>query len=392
MGLGGNFCQPRYGATEPLDAVGRYTLANLRVAHARIGIPLNSWAPEKGVYRDEGPAHAALLQMQEMARRKIPIAGSVWEGPIWMLGGRREQSGRTLAPEMYGDCIEAVGQFLVAARDNYGAAVDYFSFNEPDYGVNFKFTPEQMAAFIRRAGPYFKSLNLKTKFLVGDTANASNFVSYARPLLRDAEIQPYLGPLAFHCWDVLSAPDARYAEIAALGKETGKSVWCTEAGHDAQLWTQPNPWVSWENALRTALAYEKTVRLTDASLMDYWTYQNNYPLVQPDGSRPYPVFAVMRQMEQVLAAKSKAASASSENEDVRLLATAGPRTGKFAVLLINTIGAGAVTLTGLPANASVTVETNTAASQGQSRSMQVDRRGSLVVAAPTRSIVSVRSE
>jgi Na+-translocating ferredoxin:NAD+ oxidoreductase RnfC subunit len=42
-GFGGNFAQPRYGATEPLDPVGEYNLKNLRVVHARIGIPLNHW-------------------------------------------------------------------------------------------------------------------------------------------------------------------------------------------------------------------------------------------------------------------------------------------------------------------------------------------------------------
>jgi O-glycosyl hydrolase len=62
-----------------------------------------------------------------------------------MLPGTTEQGGRTLPRERYDDCIEAIAQFLVTARDKYGATVDYFSFNEPDYGINFKFTPAQMA-------------------------------------------------------------------------------------------------------------------------------------------------------------------------------------------------------------------------------------------------------
>ena len=223
QGLGGNFCQPRYGATEPMDAVGRYNLTHLHVAHARIGIPLNNWTPERGVYRDEAPAHAALLQMQEMARRKIPIAGLGLGGPD--LDARRPGRSRADArchQDRY--CRLCRGDRAVpgdGARQ-IRATVENFSFNEPDYGVNFRFTPAQMADFIRQAGPRFKALGLKTKFLVGDTANASNFVDYARPLLRDKEIQPYLGPLAFHCWDALTTPDARYAEIAALGRETGK--------------------------------------------------------------------------------------------------------------------------------------------------------------------------
>jgi hypothetical protein len=286
------------------------------------------------VYRDEAQARAALLQMQEMARRRIPIIGSVWEGPLWMLPGTPEQ-GRTLPPERYADCIEAVARFLVTARDKYDAPVDYFSFNEPDYGGNFKFTPAEMAAFIRQAGPRFRELGLRTKFLVGDTANGSNFPSYARPLLEDRSIAPYLGPLAFHSWDALGVPDARYREIAAMGRRYDKPVWCTEVGHDAQLWQQPNPWESWEHALRTALAYEKTLRLSGASVMHYWTYQDNYPLVNKEGTRPFAVFSVMQQMEDALPAGAKIAAATSDREDLRALAAAGPRPGQFSLLLVN---------------------------------------------------------
>lgn len=392
MGFGGNFCQPRYGSTEALDAVGRYNLEHLPVAHARVGIPLNWWAPERGVYKDEAQAHAALLLMQEMARRRIPIVGSVWVGPAWLVGNQTEQSGRALAPEKYGDCIEAIAQFLVTARDKYGVTVDNFSFNEPDYGVNFKFTPATMAVFIRQAGPRFRALGLKTRFLVGDTAGGTPSADYARPLLADASLTPYLGPLAFHCWDVLSAPDARYTAIAALGRQYHKPVWCTEAGHDSQLWQAANPWASWENGLRTALAYEKTLRLTGAALMDYWTYEDNYPLVSKDGTRPFPVFSVIRQMGDALPAGAKVASAASDHEDLRALAAVGPKVGQFSVLLINPVGAGQVLLSGLPPGAVVSIVGSDANAQGKilTRAGRVDRQGHLTVPLATRSVVTVR--
>jgi O-glycosyl hydrolase len=393
-GFGGNFAQPRYGVTEPMDSVGRYNLEHLRVVHARVGIPLNTWTPEKGVYKDDGPARAALLQMQEMARRKIPITGSVWEGPQWMLPGTPEQNGRTLAPERYDDCIEAIAQFLVTARDKYGAPVAYFSFNEPDYGVNFKFTPAQMADFIRKAGPRFAALGLRTKFLVADTANGANFPGYARPLLEDKSIAAYLGPLAFHSWDVLGAPDERYAEIAALGRKYKKPVWCTEAGHDAQLWQKPNPWASWENALRTALAYEKTIRVAEAAQIDYWTYQNNYPLVKPNGSpEPYPVFHVVRQMENALPRGAKIVATKSDNENLHALASVGPRRDQFSVVLVNPAGAGRVIVAGLPPGAAVSVTSSDAEAPSRAPSRQrVDASGRLTVSLTPRSVVTVRAQ
>ena len=394
LGLGGDFCQPRYGATTAMDAVGAFNLEHLRVAHARVGIPLNWWAPQKDVYRDEAQAHAALLLMQQLSRRKIPLCGSVWEGPAWLLGGQAEQSGRTLAPEKYADCIEAVAQFLVTARDKYGVTVDDFSFNEPDYGVNFKFTSTQMAAFIRQAGPRFRALGLKTNFLIGDTAGGAQFAGYARPLLADRSLAPYLGPLAFHCWDVLGAPPAGYAQIAALGRQYHKTIWCTEAGHDSGLWQALDPWQHWENGLRTALAYEKTLRLTGASLMDYWTYQDNYPIVSRDGTHPFPVFSVLRQMEDALPSGARVVSAASDHEDLRALATAGPQPGQFSVLLVNPVGAGQVTLSGLPPGAFVSAVGSDAAAQRKPlvTHARVDRSGSLVLTLTSRSVVTVLSE
>ena len=391
-GFGGNFAQPRYGATEPMDTVGQYNLDHLRVAHARIGIPLNNWTPEKGVYRDDAQAHAALLQMQEMARRKIPITGSVWEGPLWLLPGTVEK-GRPLPRENYKACIEAIAQFLITARDKYGASVDYFSFNEPDYGVNFKFTSAEIADFIRLAGPRFVTLGLKTKFLIGDTANGSNFADYARPLLEDKSLAPYLGPLAFHSWDALSAPEAKYTAIAELGKRYRKPIWCTEAGHDAQLWQARNPWASWDNGLRTALAYERTLRLTGAQQMDYWTYQDNYPLVRKDDSKPFPVWYVVRQMEDALPRGSRVATAAVSQADLKALPAVGPKAGQFSLLLINPIGAGRITVAGLPAGATLSVTRSTESGQGQKavKALRVDRTGRVTVDIPTRSVVTLQS-
>ena len=389
LGLGGDFAQPRYGATEAMDAVGAYNLAHLRVAHARIGIPLNSWTPRRGVYTDSGPAHAALLQMQRIGRRHISIAGSIWEGPLWMLPGTPEQ-GRTLPRDRYADCIEAIARFLTTARDKYGVTIDNVSFNEPDYGVNFKFSPAEMADFVAQAGPRFRALGLKTRFLIGDTASGDHFADYARPLLQDRRIAPYLGPIAFHCWDVLSASDSSYQSIAALGRRYGKPIWCTEAGHDAQLWQAANPWESWDNALKTALAYERTLRLSGASLMDYWTYQDNYPLVSMDGTRPFPVWQVLKQMEEGFAPGSWIAFTTSSNDALKAIATFGP-TRQLSVLLINPIGAGRVTISGLPSRAKISVVQSTRAGQRQivARAVHSDSTGRVTIDLPSRAVVTL---
>jgi O-glycosyl hydrolase len=389
MGFGGDFCGPRYGATTPFDPVARYNIQNLQVRCARVGLPLNHWVPEPGVYKDEGPAHACLLQMQSFKRRGLPLIVSVWEGPLWMLGGKAEQNGRKLPRDKYGDCIEAVGRFLVTARDKYGAEADYFSFNEADMGINFLFPPADTAEFIRQAGPRFQALGLKTKFLVGDTGNGAGFVRYAPPLLDDPALAQYLGPCAFHCWDALGAADSTYEQVAAIGRKYNKPIWCTEAGWDAGLWQRPNPWESWENALRTAAAYEKTLRLTAARVMLYWTYEDDYPLVSKDGSRPYPVWHVMKQMQDVFRPNWRIATATSTADDLHALPAVSANGRDCALLLVNVAGDGRVSVTGLPPSTTVTILTSTAAAQRQSSTARTDKTGKLTISVPALSATTL---
>jgi len=390
LGFGGDFCQPRYGSVEPMDVVGRYALDHLHVVHARIGLPLNYWTPRPGEYRDDAQAHAALLALQDMTRRHIPTVLSVWEGPLWMLGGNPEQSGRKLDPSKYDICVDAIVRFLTTARDKYGAKVDNFSFNEPDYGVNFSFTSKTMADFIRTAGPKFKAAGLTTKFIIGDTTGGSPLVRFVSPLLKDPSVAPYLGPLGFHCWDGLGASEASYEAIAALGKAYNKPVWCLEAGFDSGLWQAPSPWATWDNGLRTGLVYARTLQLSGASLMDYWTYQDNYPIVNKEGPRPYPVFFVIKQMEQVCLPGAHVVDSRVSNENLQVLVTAGPDRGRFSALIVNPKGSGSVTLSGLPANADVQVIASDKASQGRSLgSLKVSVSGSLTLELPSRSVITL---
>jgi hypothetical protein len=213
-----------------IDQVGATSLADLDVKQARVGIPLDFWAPSQGDYHDDAQAHAAFLIMQLLSHKGIQIIGSVWEGPQWLLPGQPGKGQRVLDPNQYGACIGAIAQFLVTARDKYGVTADYFSFNEANYGVNFLFTPDTIDTFIKQAGARFAQLGLKTKFLVRDTTSIAPFANYVQTLIHDPAVQPYLGSLSFHCWDALSATDSQFTSIAEIGRQTGKPIYCTEAG------------------------------------------------------------------------------------------------------------------------------------------------------------------
>ncbi len=385
-GMGGNFCQPRYGSAEAMDGVGRKALDGLRVSFARIGLPLNHWAPAKGQYKMEGPALAAMDAMKILGDKGIPVIASVWEGPAWLLPGPAEGSGRILAPDKYGEAIEAIGQWMVSAKKRTGYEPAFFSFNEPDYGVNFKFTPQTQASFIRQAAPVWRAKGLKTKFLVGDTANGGALPPYVDHLMAQKDLRPLLGPIAFHNWDALNATKESYERIAALGVKHKKEIWCTEGGWDAQLWQRQGAWESWENALNTARSYARTYRLTDSSRLDYWTYQNNYTLVNPDTLEPYQVFHVMRLMQEVVAPGGKVARADYDDEEVEFLAVGQPK--GTALLMTNTAGRRQVMVRGLAPGATLSVTSMTPDGRKSVAADKASPHGVLTLTLPTRGVVT----
>lgn len=351
-GLGGNFCQPRYGRSEAMDAVGQFSLDNLEVVTGRIGIPLNHYAPTRTDRIVEGPAGAAMEAMALLKNRGMPVIASVWEASEWILPGEREAMGKELPRESWGAFINLTVDWMLEAKRRHGVEADYFSFNEPDYGVNFKFSPQELADFIAQAAPVFRQRGLSTKFLTGDTANGSTAAEYARVLLADNRIKDVLGPVAFHSWDALAAAESTYADIAAVARQHGREVWCTEAGHDAALWQKENPWQSEENALRTAAAYARTIRLTESTTMMYWTYQDNYPM--NDGQAGFPIFRMMEAMGRMFGPGDRMAGinlGSSGLEGAAMLDADGKTRW---LMLVNTGGPGEASIAGLDQGGRIT--------------------------------------
>ncbi len=354
IGLGGNFTKPRYGETKAMDAVGEAALTGLPVRIARTGLPLNHFAPSRNkIVDDQGPALASFQALQRLARLKVPIVSSVWEGADWLLPGEREKGGKILPSANYSICADLIVRYLTTARDRFGVTVDYFSFNEPDLGINFKFSGAEMAKFIGVLGPKLRAAKLPTKFIVGDTASGRPSARYSTEILSDKSIAGYLGPIGFHCWDALSASYADYRSIAAVGNRFGKEIWCLEAGHDAQLWQANNPWPTWQNAIRTAQAYLRTVNLTGCSTLAYWTYQNDYPIVSADGKTKYPVFHVLSEMSKVLDRGTTVIESMCQAEELQVVATKIGR--NISLMGVNTIGGGVASISGFPPTTKLTV-------------------------------------
>ncbi|MCU0316593.1 MAG: hypothetical protein MUC92_08370 [Fimbriimonadaceae bacterium] len=346
-GLGGNFCQPRYGSQEAMDGVGKKILESLDVKAARIGIPLNHWAPQRGLYSEKGQARASFEAMKQLKSKGIPVMASVWEPPRWLMGGSQEQGGLSIPAAEWNTLIEIIGEYLRTAKEYYGVQPDYFSFNEPDYGINVKLSPQEYVRFIRDARKAWEAKGIKIKFLIGDTAGGAALPPYVEAKMAASDLQDVLGPIAYHTWDALSVEASTYEKIRDLGRKFNKPIWGTEAGHDAQLWQRPDPWASWENALRLTKAYARSARLSGASRLDYWTYQDNYTLVDPKSLAPYPAFHAMKMMETAFAPGWSVINSSITSDDVEHLASLDPTGRKMAILLANETGPKTLTIAGM---------------------------------------------
>jgi O-glycosyl hydrolase len=227
VGIGGN-----YAIGKSDTAIGKYTLNNLNPKHIRVKMDLNAWEPyndngDQGSFnwpsfKDSGQTHIDFLQLQDFKNRGIPVVASIWDVPDWMVENPSKINMRIISPSMYDEAGESIAAYLIYARDHYGVTIQLISFNEPNGGTRTYFSPAEMIAFIKVAGPKFSSLNLSTKWLVGDVSGATGTIDYVTPILQDSSITQFLGPaVSTHPWNWDVATDTVFTTSGLWRISTG---------------------------------------------------------------------------------------------------------------------------------------------------------------------------
>ncbi len=371
-GIGGNFANGRFtGSAQPNDSVGAATLAQLSPSHARIGIPLKGWAPvavdpaapDLG-YSDAGDVHNVFLLLQDLQRRHIPIIASIWDAPDWMVTDPSAVTARSLAPGMEVPFTAAITAFLLHAHDLYGIDIQAVSLNEADGGFNLLVPSSQVAPLAVRAVLGFRARGLTTGWVAGDATSIASDVPYAAPALDDAQARPLLLALGLHTWDAEARPDAAFAGAASLAASHGLPVWATEIGYDAQVYrTNPGTFSTWDNAWRLALVTQRTLSVGQASVLDFWSYQNDFPLADPATGRLYPSGVVVKQLADRLTPGMHLVAATPTVPVLQAFAAADEGRNTFMTQIINTSARPArVRITGLPDRNLALVRTSQTAS------------------------------
>ncbi len=274
-GLGGNYC---FNLDTPEK---NYTLAQLKPRFARTEISLAKWMPRKG--SPPSPSARKLPRefetMRELARLKIPFIASVWEAPAWMTR-TVERAGApaeiNIPAESFPAAAEAIGAYLLHAKNEFQAEPDYFSFNEPDYGAKIKFTAVEHRDAIKLLGAQFEKLGLKTKCVLGDVSNPRTPLDYLQPALDDAGAMKYVGALSFHSWG--GGTPRQYAAWSDLAQIAKLPLIVAEAGVDPGAW-KDGSFRSFDYFGREMLQYQDLFQFARPQAVLYWEYTGDYSLL-----------------------------------------------------------------------------------------------------------------
>jgi hypothetical protein len=318
---GGNFVHRYSGTNTALDPVSNLNIEMLSPSIARVSIDLDAWEPindnldassmdqDKFLDAPDSTVHQTFEFIQafkEMGDEQTLI-GSIWYVPDWMVSNPEFDRSRIIPPEMVPEVIESITAWLVHARDEYGVDISYISFNEANLGVNVLLNAKGYIALIQEAVKQFAAAGINTKWLLGDSSNMAEAVSYAKRIYVEESIRFYLGPFSFHSWDA----------------------------------------TTYTNALNQAVVYTRVLKYSRASSLLYWEMMGqDYSM--NDGTTPYPILTFLSEFKQQFSPGAQVVKTSADAQNVKFVAARAE--DGFTVLIVNRnpINEPAI-LSGLPA-------------------------------------------
>jgi hypothetical protein len=342
-GFGGNYC---FRTETP---VADFMLDELRQAWARFEFKGMLWDRER---ENPGPALVRDFElMQRVERMGIPWALSLWRLPERYYSDPNQKTpgsfNRQIAAERWPEFLDLLGSYLLHLKEHYGAEPDFFSFNEPDLGVDIGFTAETHRDMVKRIGAHLESLGLTTKLLLGDTANPRDTHRYVLPTAADAEAMRHVGAVSFHSW--FGGTPAQYRAWRDVARWLGLPLIVGEAGVDPGAYRN-RTFDSYAYGLGEMRQYQELLRDAQPASLLFWEFTEDYGLAFPgaDGKvLPTSRFWLMKHFTNLTPMKSEGVASSSDQPDV--LVSAFVKGNTITVHILNTGPARKVTVGGLPA-------------------------------------------
>jgi hypothetical protein len=350
-GFGGNFRlqNPR---TDPM--VIRYKLNNLDVKWGRVELPWRHWHPYENTdpvrEADEGYLHPAVRDAMEMAQKLyqhgMPVMLAVWSGPDWAIEGEYSPRpgpggvwGNPLKREKLDQIYESISAYITYMQENYGVEASMFSFNESDLGIYIRQTAEEHKELIIGLGSVFAKKGLKTKLLLGDTADANGY-EFVYPAMFDPDTHPYLGAVSFHSWRGWDTETlSRWHEIARV---LNIPLIVGEGSIDAAAWRYPAFFEEPVYAMEEINLYVRILDICQPLTILQWQLTADYSMLSGGGVfgnydkplQPTQRFWNMKQLSST-PPQLRAMGISSSSHDISGALLGSTRTGVYAIHLVN---------------------------------------------------------
>jgi hypothetical protein len=365
-GFGGNFrLQNPKGDPQVID----YCLHNMRVAYGRVEMPWQLWQPALGqdptAAARQGQLHPHVRESMEMAQRLgksgMPVIVTAWSAPQWAVVGDQGNgtgpgaNGKWGAPLNLANLAasyQSIADYLLYLKAQYGVEADLFSFNESDLGINIRQTGQEHADLIKGLGAYFALRGLKTKLLLGDTADANSY-EFIYPAMQDAAARPYIGAVSFHSWRGWDTPTLQKWADAAARLQLPLLV--GEGSIDAQAWGYPAIFEEPTYALQEISLYMRLLSICQPLSILQWQLTSDYSPLAGGGlfGNPAPLHPTQRfwNLQQLAATPPDVAylPLSADRPNVSCAALGNPSRGVYALHVVNNGATRQVTLAGLPA-------------------------------------------
>jgi O-glycosyl hydrolase len=278
---------------------------------------------------------------------------------------RGDGTKRKIGPDQWPRVLQAIGTYLLYAREKYQAEPDYFSFNEPDIGIDILFNAEEHRDAIKRLGEHFAMLGLKTKLIAGDTGNARGTHKYVLPTVQDPEALKYVGAIAFHSWN--GASPQQYAAWAEVADAVKLPLICNEAGVDPFAY-QGGKYHTFAYGMREMVHYQELLLYAHPQAIVFWEFTGDYSLMSSERATTRDPVVTERLCLQkhwcnLTPPGSQALSATNDNDNILATAFRSPTGRDYTIHLANPKWPRPVTLEGLPASVTALKVTRTARDQ-----------------------------
>ncbi len=363
-GIGGNF---RLQNSRMDPQVIDYSLKNLRVSWSRVEMPWRLWQPD--LSKDpideakKGNLHPKVKEAMEMAKRLdkmgIPVILAAWFPPDWAIVGERSRGrnadgtrGNALDQSKKDAIYKSITDYIKYLEDEYGVKTVMFSFNESDLGIDVRQTGEEHNLLIKELGTYFRSQDVDTKFLLGDTADANGW-EFTTIASLDPETRPYIGGVSFHSWRGWT--DENLVKWSDISKRIDLPLFVGEGSIDAGAWRYPQIFEEPTYALDEIDVYLKILNIAQPLTILQWQLTADYSPMSGGGifgNDKDELFPTQRfyNLEQLGSTPKDvyAIPIISNEELVTSAAFLSSKKNKMAIHLVNKGATRKATLSGIP--------------------------------------------